>query len=81
MILESNGDITKLVDQLYLKIIKFKQKHPKSLILVELRRFQIEIIMPWMENYLNNNVEVDSEYDNQLKDEILDIINFLNKLS
>jgi hypothetical protein len=80
MIIESNKDIELLVQYLNSKIIEFRNLHPNSQTLLVTKKFYDEIIIPWMEEFQLTHQEVDQEYDEEMKNKILDLINFLNKI-
>ena len=80
MITESNEDINSLVRHLDKLIIEFRSKHPKSLILVEIRRLYVEEIMPWLEEFMLNDIEPTDAEDEIIKNQILDLILYLKKI-
>lgn len=80
MITESNKDIELLVLYLDQKVIELRSKYPKSKTLIKTIRFYNEVVIPWMETFPMSNQEVDRQEDEELKNKILDLINFLNKV-
>jgi hypothetical protein len=76
---ENNKDIDSLIKHLDKCVIIFKKKYPsKTHSLKEIRNLYELVIIPWMEEYPMNNLEIGDDEDEQMKNKLLDIINMLN---
>ena len=80
ILIETNEDIHKLIYFLDQKIILFRDKYPKSILLKEIQSFYNTIILPWMEEYQLVDKEVDDEMDESIKNDILDLINIIDNV-
>ena len=74
-----NDDIENAVKALYDNIEKLKSKYPTHKILLQLLKFNQSVISDWYE-YKMDNSEVNSQYNEEVMNEILYWINELNKI-
>ena len=77
---ESDQDIERLVTHLERKIIELKKKNPTHELLKLSTVLFTTDIANWYENYKFNNNLTSKDRETQLKNDILDLINILNKL-
>lgn len=80
MITESNIDLDSMVKHLDSKVVELRNKYPKSNSFPYIRKFYNFVIIPWMEEYQLVGKEVENEYDEELKNLILDWINTINRI-
>jgi hypothetical protein len=80
MIIESNIDLSSMIKHLDSKVIELRLKYPKSNSFPCIRKFYQNVVIPWMEEYQLIGKEVDDEYDERLKNFILNWINTINKI-
>ena len=80
MITESNEDIRWIVNEFNKKVIRLRRKYPNTGLLPKLKEFNDEVILPWVENFYLDSVEVDREYDEELKNRILDRSNWIDRI-
>lgn len=79
LISEDNRDINNLIVHLNECIVKFRTKYPrKTKMLTDLSSFYTTVIVPWMENHDMTGVEVNQDYDEEMKNKILDVINIIS---
>ncbi len=76
---ESNVEIEKLVKYLDSLMGEFGKKYPNSESLIKLIDFNENVIAPWVERYLFLKEELDQADDEEMKNQILDWVNEINK--
>lgn len=76
---ESNKDIENLRKHLDKIVLEFRRKYPKSNLLFVIKKFYDEVILAWMEDHYLVDKELEHEYDEIIKNKILDLINRINK--
>ena len=80
MIIESNEDLDLMIKHLDSKVVELRSKYPQSNSLPKIREFYEFVIIPWMENYHLRGIEVENEYDEEMKNLILNWIGTINKI-
>lgn len=80
IIREDNKDIERLVHHLSDKVVAFRNCYPNNESLNDIRQFYDEVVIPWMEEYQLAHQEIDDEFDESIKNDILDLINSINRI-
>ena len=80
LIKESNEDIDRLSQYLSSKVVELRRKYPNSKVLEDAKELYDNVITPWMENYWLSHNEIDREYDEQLKNILLEWITKINEV-
>ena len=75
----TNDDVENTIKALNNKIEKLKSKYPTHKILLQLLKFSKSVISDWYE-YKMDHTEVNSQYNEEVINEILYWINELNKI-
>jgi hypothetical protein len=78
MILESNDDIKNLVSYLDGRVLKLRNLYPNTKFLEITKKFYDNVVIPWSDEcYLYEN-EPEIEDDEEIKNQILDMINLID---
>ncbi len=80
MILESNEDLDSMIKYLDSKVIELKKKYPNSQLLKDVGEFYKSVLDSWMWDFRMDGKEVENEYDEELKNLILEWITKINNV-
>ena len=80
MIVESNLDVERLVNYLDEKVKQLKTKYPDSALIPKMKEFYDVVVIHWMEEYQLDSIEIEDQYDEDMKNKILDRILWIDKI-